>query len=184
MTTTGTLTVTDVDTGENNFNTTIAGTGNIGSLTITTAGTWNYTVANSAVQSLGAGDSKTETFTVQSVDGTASQDITVTITGMNDHYTVVGTVSAFFVRASVKTFQYYAQSARASVFFVRASVKTFQYYAQSVRASAFFVRASVKTFQYYAQSVRASALTFAQPLGKINACQDVCEIVLHLFLPK
>ncbi|AFY45959.1 VCBS repeat-containing protein [Nostoc sp. PCC 7524] len=85
LTTTGTLTVTDVDTGENNFNTTIAGTGNIGSLTITTAGTWNYTVANSAVQSLGAGDSKTETFTVQSVDGTASQEITVTINGVNDH---------------------------------------------------------------------------------------------------
>jgi VCBS repeat-containing protein len=38
----------------------------------------------SAVQSLAAGETLTETFTVTSADGTASQDITVTVTGTND----------------------------------------------------------------------------------------------------
>jgi Ca2+-binding RTX toxin-like protein len=36
------------------------------------------------VQSLGAGATKTETFTVQSLDGTASQSITITLNGVND----------------------------------------------------------------------------------------------------
>ncbi|WP_442939257.1 VCBS domain-containing protein [Nostoc sp.] len=85
LTTTGTLTVTDVDTGENKFKTTVtSASGNLGSLSITEAGAWNYSVANSAVQSLGAGATKTETFTVQSVDATASQNIVVTINGVND----------------------------------------------------------------------------------------------------
>ncbi|MBC1239192.1 S-layer family protein [Nostoc sp. 2RC] len=93
LTATGTLTVADVDTGENRFKTTVTGTGNLGSLTITDTGTWNYSVANSAVQFLGAGVTKTETFTVQSADGTASQDIIVTITGVNDTATITGTTT-------------------------------------------------------------------------------------------
>ncbi|QLE45103.1 hypothetical protein FD723_32675 (plasmid) [Nostoc sp. C052] len=93
LTTTGALTVTDVDTGENKFKTTVtSASGNLGSLTITDNGTWNYTVANSAVQSLGAGATKTETFTVKSVDDTASQNITITINGINDN-PVAGTDS-------------------------------------------------------------------------------------------
>ncbi len=90
----GNLTVADVDTGENKFKTTVASAdGNLGSLSITEAGTWNYSVANSAVQSLGASVTKNETFTVQSFDGTASQDITVTITGVNDAATITGTAT-------------------------------------------------------------------------------------------
>ncbi|WP_174708841.1 VCBS domain-containing protein [Nostoc sp. TCL240-02] len=82
---TGSLTVADVDTGENKFNTSVtSAAGNLGSLSITDAGAFTYTVANSAVQSLGAGATKTETFTVKSVDGTASQNIAVTIKGIND----------------------------------------------------------------------------------------------------
>ncbi|MBW4641514.1 MAG: VCBS repeat-containing protein [Goleter apudmare HA4340-LM2] len=85
LTATGNLIVNDVDSGENKFNpTVISASGNLGSLTINNTGTWNYSVANSVVQYLGEGDTKTETFTVQSFDGTASQDITVTITGVND----------------------------------------------------------------------------------------------------
>ncbi|OKH35629.1 hypothetical protein FACHB389_12275 [Nostoc calcicola FACHB-389] len=83
LTATGTLTVADVD-GDNTFKTTVTGTGNLGSLTISDTGTWNYSVANSAVQFLGAGATKTETFTVQSADGTASLEIAITITGVND----------------------------------------------------------------------------------------------------
>ncbi|MFN6502343.1 MAG: VCBS domain-containing protein [Nostoc sp. DedQUE01] len=64
----------------------------MGSLTITDAGAFTYTVANSAVQFLSASATKNETFTVQSVDGTASQDITVTIKGVNDN-PVAGTDS-------------------------------------------------------------------------------------------
>ncbi|MBD2679738.1 MULTISPECIES: S-layer family protein [Nostoc] len=94
LTATGTLAVADVDTGENRFKTTVTGTGNLGSLTITDTGSWNYSVANSAVQSLGAGVTKTETFTVQSLDGTASQNIVVTITGVNDAATITGTATA------------------------------------------------------------------------------------------
>ncbi|MEA5451518.1 Ig-like domain-containing protein [Leptolyngbya sp. CCNP1308] len=82
---TGSLTVADVDTGESKFKTTVASAnGNLGSLSITEAGAWSYSVANSAVQSLGAMATKTETFTVTSFDGTDTQDITVTINGVND----------------------------------------------------------------------------------------------------
>jgi VCBS repeat-containing protein len=76
ITATGTLTVADVDTGENKFNTTVtSANGNLGSLTITDAGAYTYSVDNSLVQSLGAGQTKSETFTVKSFDDTASQDI-------------------------------------------------------------------------------------------------------------
>ncbi|MBW4481833.1 MAG: tandem-95 repeat protein [Tildeniella torsiva UHER 1998/13D] len=85
LSTVGSLTVADVDTGENTFKTTVASaSGNLGSLSITAAGAWSYSVANSAVQSLGAGATKIETFTVTSFDGTDTQAIAVTINGVND----------------------------------------------------------------------------------------------------
>jgi VCBS repeat-containing protein len=84
LTATGSLTVSDVDTNESVFNTTVTSVGNLGSLSITQNGAYSYSVANSAVQYLGAGQTKTETFTVQSVDGTASQNVVVTINGVND----------------------------------------------------------------------------------------------------
>lgn len=88
FTTTGSLTVDDIDAGENLFNTTVtAAPNNLGSFTITDTGTFNYTVDNSAVQYLSATETKTETFTVTSLDGTASEDITITITGVNDNPT-------------------------------------------------------------------------------------------------
>jgi VCBS repeat-containing protein len=93
LTATGSLTVADVDAGQNKFNNSVTSApGNLGSLSITDAGAFTYTVANSDVQFLGAGASKTETFTVKSVDGTASQSITVTINGVNDN-PVAGTDS-------------------------------------------------------------------------------------------
>ncbi|WP_181280690.1 VCBS domain-containing protein [Aphanothece hegewaldii] len=94
LTATGTLTVTDPDTGENQFSTTVVPVGSpLGSLSITSAGAYTYTVVNSAVQYLGAGITKTETFTVKSIDGTATQNITVSITGVNDVATIAGTLS-------------------------------------------------------------------------------------------
>ncbi|MFM5054642.1 VCBS domain-containing protein, partial [Aeromonas veronii] len=49
----------------------------------TADGTWTYNVDNSLVQYLGKGETKQETFTVQSVDGTP-HTVTITINGTND----------------------------------------------------------------------------------------------------
>ena len=82
---TGTLAVSDVDDGEAH---TIAASGaggnNLGSYTVDADGHWTYTVANQAVQHLGANDTAQDTFTVTSFDGTASQQVTITVTGAND----------------------------------------------------------------------------------------------------
>jgi VCBS repeat-containing protein len=82
--TSGTLTVTDVDTGEASFaDGTVTGT--YGSLVLDTAGNWTYTLdnANPAVQALPAGATLNDVITVQTTDGT-THDISLTITGTND----------------------------------------------------------------------------------------------------
>jgi VCBS repeat-containing protein len=58
--------------------------GNLGSLVLAANGSYTYTVANGAVQFLGAGDTRVDSFTVTSFDGTASQLVSVTIHGTND----------------------------------------------------------------------------------------------------
>ncbi|BDI05077.1 VCBS domain-containing protein [Sphaerotilus microaerophilus] len=84
ISTSGTLTVTDGDTGQATFT---AGTfaGTRGNLTIDAAGAWTYSALNSqaAIQALGAGDHLTDTITVTSADGTP-HTITITINGAND----------------------------------------------------------------------------------------------------
>ncbi|MEQ9368402.1 MAG: VCBS domain-containing protein [Coleofasciculus chthonoplastes F3-SA18-01] len=95
LTATGSLTVTDPDSGEDKFNTTVTPTvGNLGNLTITETGSFTYTVANSSVQYLGAGQTQLDRFTVESIDGSASQTIVVTINGINDTATITGTNTA------------------------------------------------------------------------------------------
>ncbi|MBW8828514.1 MAG: VCBS domain-containing protein, partial [Burkholderiales bacterium] len=68
-------------------------TGSYGSIAVDSSGKWTYTLANgtdgvaSAVQSLKAGESHDETFTVKVSDGlggTATQTVTITVTGTND----------------------------------------------------------------------------------------------------
>ena len=84
LTTSGVLTISDQDAGESSFNaSTVSGT--YGSLTIDTAGNWNYSADNTqnAIQSLTDSESLTDVFTVSSVDGT-TQNIVITINGMND----------------------------------------------------------------------------------------------------
>src|SRR5439155_1567450 len=81
LTTSGTLTVTDVDNpltfvAQSN----VAGAN--GSFSIAANGTWTY-VANSAFDNLNVGQSVSETFTVASADGTTST-VQVTINGTND----------------------------------------------------------------------------------------------------
>ncbi|MCK8085964.1 VCBS domain-containing protein [Vibrio sp. 1CM8B] len=91
--TSGTLTVTDVDTGEAHFsNTDIAG--RLGTLHLTDSGAWTYDLDNTnpTVQALGANKTATDTITVHSADGTAHQ-VTVTINGTNDKAIIGGTSS-------------------------------------------------------------------------------------------
>ncbi len=89
-TTTGTATVNDVDTGEGTFNADTVDGAN-GTIVIAANGDWTYTIDNSdsAVQALAAGDTLDDTVTVESDDGT-TQDIVVTITGVNDLPTSAG----------------------------------------------------------------------------------------------
>jgi VCBS repeat-containing protein len=86
---TGKLAVADVDAGEMVFQAPAAAAlkGTYGAFTFdATKGEWSYTLDNSlaATQALAAGQTTTETLTVKSIDGTASQDIKVTVTGTND----------------------------------------------------------------------------------------------------
>ena len=84
LTTGGSLTVTDPDAGQSGFQGTVTPSeGALGKLTIAPNGTWSYSVPNSAVQYLKAGETKVETFGVRSVDGTTKQ-ISVTIHGINN----------------------------------------------------------------------------------------------------
>src|SRR5205807_1164092 len=84
LTTGGTITITDADQNQASFQTTVTGAqGNLGSLTLQANGSYTYTVADSAVQFLGADDTKVDTFTVTAFDGTTKQ-ISFTIHGTND----------------------------------------------------------------------------------------------------
>ncbi|MGI2202265.1 beta strand repeat-containing protein, partial [Shewanella baltica] len=91
LTDSGTLTITDADSGQAVFQ---AGSGTpsvgaLGSLTIDAAGNWTYNVDNADVQYLGEGETKVETFVVLSADGT-EHTVTITITGTNDVPVIAG----------------------------------------------------------------------------------------------
>src|SRR5436853_143465 len=66
-----------------------------GSFTLAADGNWTYTASDSqaAIQQLGADQSINDSFTAVASDGTASQLVTVTITGTND-VPVIGGVSS------------------------------------------------------------------------------------------
>jgi VCBS repeat-containing protein/ELWxxDGT repeat protein len=82
----GTLTVVDADQGQAHVKAVVNGVSEHGTWAIDTSGHWNYTITNGdpAVQALAAGETLTDHFTVTSLDGSASQIITITITGTND----------------------------------------------------------------------------------------------------
>jgi VCBS repeat-containing protein len=81
---TGSISISDADQGQSIFETTVHDvTVNIGSLVLAADGSYTYTVANSAVQYLRAGESREEVFTVSSVDGT-TQQVSFTIYGADD----------------------------------------------------------------------------------------------------
>ncbi|OOE57682.1 VCBS domain-containing protein, partial [Salinivibrio kushneri] len=88
VTATGTLAISDVDDGDapSFADTTEAGT--YGSLELVN-GDWTYTLDQSAVQDLDAGDQVTDTITLTASDNT-QQDIEITITGSEDAPDVSG----------------------------------------------------------------------------------------------
>jgi VCBS repeat-containing protein len=88
-TTSGTLHVYDLDSGEDHFRELpeSALSGTYGRFTFNhLTGAWTYALDNTfaATQALSSGQEVTETLTVWSADGTASRDIVVTIHGSND----------------------------------------------------------------------------------------------------
>jgi len=89
----GKLVVSDVDTGEAQVLPGIV-SGGLGSFTILPDGNWQYSVANSSVQFLRAGQTLVDSATVTSWDHTATQKLQVTITGTNDA-PVINTSSDF-----------------------------------------------------------------------------------------
>lgn len=96
----GVLTVHDVDSGENHFAEvdSDALAGKYGQFTFdSTTGAWTYQVDSSKIQSLGWETSATDTLTVVSADGTAHQDIVVTIDGRNDAATITGNATGHLV---------------------------------------------------------------------------------------
>ena len=93
LTTSGSLSITDTDSGEARFDAaTVSGT--YGSLSIDASGSWTYSADNTetAIQALGSGETLTETLQVTADDGT-TQDIVITINGTNDTAVIGGTSS-------------------------------------------------------------------------------------------
>jgi VCBS repeat-containing protein len=103
LTSTGTLTDSDVDNAPNTFTAVPSATAShagYGTFTMTAAGMWTYTLndANSAVKALNVGDHLTDTFTVTTVDGTP-QVVTITINGANDAAVISGATTGCVIEA-------------------------------------------------------------------------------------
>ncbi|WP_298241353.1 VCBS domain-containing protein [uncultured Bradyrhizobium sp.] len=81
----GQLAVQDVDSGQAHFAVPASLAGTYGNFTFNAAsGAWTYTLDPAKSNPLTAGQQVTDTLTVTSVDGTATRDIVVNITGTND----------------------------------------------------------------------------------------------------
>jgi VCBS repeat-containing protein len=81
----GDLDVSDVDSGEAGFQAAASLTGAFGDFTFNAVnGKWTYTLDQGKADSLTENQPATDTLTVKSLDGTASNTITANITGAND----------------------------------------------------------------------------------------------------
>nr|WP_258406991.1 VCBS domain-containing protein [Shewanella rhizosphaerae] len=80
----GNLTVIDPDHDQAGFIPQSINTPEGGHFQINASGRWSYTIDNANVQHLGSNESFNKTFTVTSIDGSASQTISVTVHGTND----------------------------------------------------------------------------------------------------
>ncbi|OOF28201.1 VCBS domain-containing protein, partial [Salinivibrio proteolyticus] len=88
VTATGTIAISDVDDGDNPTFADVTQAGTYGSLELVN-GNWTYTLNQSSVQNLDAGDQVTDTITLTASDNT-QQDIVITITGSEDAPEVSG----------------------------------------------------------------------------------------------
>ena len=88
----GDLDITDLDAGQAEFSTTTTfqgttsshGNYTYGTFTIGTDGAWLYTLTNSTAQELVLGETVIETYRVYSEDGTAFEDVAISIHGLDD----------------------------------------------------------------------------------------------------
>lgn len=80
----GNLHVVDPDHDQAGFIAQDINTPEGGRFYITASGSWAYTIDNAKLQHLGAGESYQKTFNVKSIDGSADQNITLTVHGTND----------------------------------------------------------------------------------------------------
>ena len=90
----GDLDIDDPDIGEDKFQMPASLEGAFGTFTFDPdSGAWSYDLDNAqpAVQALKAGEILTDTLVVTSFDGTATQPVTVTITGVEDSAAITGT---------------------------------------------------------------------------------------------
>ncbi|MDD2684802.1 MAG: VCBS domain-containing protein [Gallionella sp.] len=85
LNTSGTLTISDVDAGQAAFQPQTGTVGAYGTFTLNAAGAWTFALNNTlpAVQALGVGQTLSETYTITSIDGTAST-VKITVNGTND----------------------------------------------------------------------------------------------------
>jgi VCBS repeat-containing protein len=98
LTTSGQVTVTDVDSGESGIGNAGTFAGDYGSLNLQADGNWVYTLDNNLtdVQALGAGDQAHDVFAVTALDGTQAF-IDVTVQGTDDDAVIGGTMSDIIV---------------------------------------------------------------------------------------
>jgi VCBS repeat-containing protein len=96
----GSLSVADLDDGEDQFQVVInaAGDNGYGTFNLDSTGSWTYTM-DSAQNAFNEGIDYTDSITVSSADGTADQVITVTITGTNDLASISGSASDFIIES-------------------------------------------------------------------------------------
>ena len=108
----GVLSVTDLDAGESSFlpQTDVSGNNSYGLFTIGTNGAWTYTM-NNAHTEFAAGIAYTDRITVSSVDGTATQDIIVTMTGINNAPSITNSTNTSQVTTAIGTSVVYTVTA-------------------------------------------------------------------------
>ncbi len=112
VSTSGTLAVADVDQGQAVFQAQTNAAGTYGSFSIAADGNWTYALNNGAanVQALAAGQQASDSFTVVSQDGTASQVVNVAITGTNDAPVVQGTQTEQLYTSSLSVWTPFLQN--------------------------------------------------------------------------
>ncbi|KKA43384.1 VCBS domain-containing protein, partial [Salinivibrio sp. KP-1] len=99
VTATGTISISDVDSDDNPTFADVTQAGNYGSLELV-GENWTYTLDQSSVQDLDAGDQVTDTITLTASDNT-QQDIVITITGTDDLPEVTGSFTGSVTEGDV-----------------------------------------------------------------------------------